>query len=60
MGPVSGEANVGGMLVEYLGGGTLWDAPTVVLTVIVSVAVVAYFLVLLFRMKKDEIEGLIK
>ena len=52
--------DLGGMLVEYLGGGTLWDTPTVVLTVIVSVAVVAYFLVLLFRMKKDEIEGLIK
>ncbi len=52
--------DLGGMLVEYLGGGTLWDTPTVVLTVIVSVAVVAYFLVLLFRMKKNEIEGLIK
>ncbi|MBR2908092.1 MAG: CPBP family intramembrane metalloprotease [Clostridia bacterium] len=52
--------DLGGMLVQYLGGGKLWDTPTVILTVLVSVAVAIYFLVLLFRMKKDEIEGLLK
>lgn len=52
--------DLGGMLVQYLGGGRLWDTPTVVLTVVVSVAVAIYFLVLLFRMKPDEIEGLLK
>ena len=50
--------DLGGMLIRYLGGGTLWDTPTVVLTVLVSVAVVIYFLVLLFRVKPDEIYAL--
>ncbi len=52
--------DVGGMLIEYLGGGRLWDTPTVILTVVVSVAVAVYFLVLLFRTKKEEIEWFLK
>ena len=52
--------DVGGMLIESLGGGTLWDTPTVILTVIVSVAVAVYFLVLLFRTNADEIKALLK
>lgn len=46
----------GGMLIRYLGGGKLWDTPTVVLTVIVSVAVALFFLTVLFRVKREEIE----
>lgn len=52
--------DVGGMLIEYLGGGKLWDTPTVILTVALSVAVAVYFLVLLFRTNADEIEMLLK
>lgn len=52
--------DVGGMLIEYLGGGKLWDTPTVILTIAVSVAVAVYFLILLFRTKTDVIEGLLQ
>ena len=46
--------DLGGSLVSMLGEGTLWDVPTVVLTVIVSLAVAAWMLCLLFRVHPAE------
>ena len=47
--------NLGGYLIPTLGTGDLWDTPTVVLTVVVSLVVLVYFLVLLFKMSKEDI-----
>ena len=47
--------NLGGYLIPTLGTGDLWDAPTVVLTVVVSLVVILYFLTLLFKMSEEDI-----
>ena len=47
--------NFGGYLIPTLGTGKLWDTPTVVLTVGVSLVILAYFLVLLLKMSKEDI-----
>ena len=48
--------NFGGYLIPTLGTGRLWDMPTVVLTVVVSLVILAYFLVLLLKMSKEDIQ----
>jgi membrane protease YdiL (CAAX protease family) len=47
--------NFGGYLIPTLGTGKLWDTPTIVLTVGVSLVILAYFLVLLLKMSKEDI-----
>ncbi len=49
--------DLGGALVPTLGSGTLWDRPTVILTVVVSVAVAVWMLYLLFELKPQNREG---
>ena len=46
--------DLGGALISTLGEGTLWDLPTVVLTVVLSIAVTAWMLYLLFRTSPTE------
>lgn len=45
-----------GDLVPSLGGGTWWDTPTVVFTVLLAVAVTVYFVVALWRMKPETLD----
>lgn len=52
--------NFCGGVVPELGGGVIWDTPTVVLTVIVSLAVATYVIVSLVRIQPKEIEGLFR
>ena len=48
--------NFAGGVSSELGSGTIWTAPTVILTVIVAVAVTVYTVVLWYNVKKEEIE----
>lgn len=50
----------GGLMFRYLCEGALWDTPTVILTAVFGVAIGVYFLVLLVRVKPEEVEALIK
>ena len=52
--------NFAGGVVPTLGGGTLWTAPTVILTVVVSLIVLVYAFVVLFRISSDEPENIVK
>ena len=45
-----------GGLVPALGEGIIWDTPTIVITVILAVAVTIYMVVLLFRIKPEELD----
>jgi hypothetical protein len=45
---------------RYLCEGALWDTPTVILTVVVSVLVAVFFLFLLFTGKKEDVESLLR
>lgn len=45
-----------GDLVPSLGGGTWWDTPTIVFTVLLAVAVTVYFVVALWRMKPETLD----
>ena len=45
-----------GLLLPTLGGGTWWDTPTIVFTVILAVATTVYMVVAFFRMSPAEIE----
>ncbi|MBQ7337151.1 MAG: CPBP family intramembrane metalloprotease [Clostridia bacterium] len=45
-----------GMLLPTLGGGSWWDTPTVIFTVILAVATTVYLVVSFFRMSPDEVE----
>lgn len=49
-----GIYDFGGGLVPTLGGGDLWDTPTVVLTVILSVIVIVWMLMLLWRVTPED------
>ena len=56
---IHGVYDLGGALVPTLGSGELWDLPTVILTVLLSVIVTAWMLYLLFQMtpiQKEEKE----
>ena len=56
---IHGVYDLGGSLVPMLGSGELWDLPTVILTVLLSVIVTAWMLYLLIRMtrfRKEEKE----
>ena len=50
--------NFCGGVVPTLGGGDWWDTPTVILTVVLSVLVTAYVVVMLFRMDPRETDKL--
>ena len=52
--------NFAGGVVPEFGAGQIWTIPTVVLTVVVSLIVAAYVLFLLFRVRKEEIDALLK
>ena len=52
--------NFCGGVVPELGGGVIWDTPTVVLTVIVSVAVAVYVVASLIRIKPCEISRFLR
>ena len=52
--------NFAGGIVPELGSGTLWTAPTVILTAVVAVAVAMYAFVLLFRIQPEEIDKTLK
>ena len=45
-----------GGLMPTIGGGTWWDTPTVVFTAVLAVAVSAWMLIVLFRIKPEETE----
>ena len=47
----------GGLMFQYLCEGKLWDTPTVILTVAVSLLVAAFYLLLLFTVKKKDVES---
>ena len=47
--------NFCGGVIPALGGGVIWDTPTVVLTVIVSLAVAAYVIISLIRTEPEKI-----
>lgn len=53
---IHGIYDLGGALVPTLGSGTLWDMPTVILTVVLSVLVTAWMLYLLIRMTPNRKE----
>ena len=48
----------GGLMFRYLCEGRLWDTPTVILTAVLGVLAGIYFLVLLFRVKPEEVVAL--
>ena len=52
--------NFAGGLVPTLGNGEIWDAPTVILTVIVSIAVAVYTVALFFKRGLSDAEELLK
>ncbi len=52
--------NFAGGVVPELGSGRLWTAPTVILTVVVSLIVVVYTFAVLFRISSDEAERIVK
>ena len=45
-----------GGLVPALGEGIIWDTPTIIITVILAVVVTIYMVVLLFRIKPQELD----
>ncbi len=47
--------NFCGGVVPRFGGGTIWDTPTVILTVLVSVAVAIYVIISLIRIRPEDI-----
>ena len=49
-----GIYDFGGGLVPTLGGGDLWDVPTVVITVVLSLAVILWMLLLLWRVTPED------
>jgi len=49
-----GIYDFGGGLIPTLGSGELWDTPTVVLTVILSVIVIVWMLLLLWRVTPED------
>ena len=51
--------NFAGGVVPNCGSGIIWDTPTVILTAVVAVAVAAYVIALLFRIKPCEIYGIL-
>lgn len=52
--------NFAGGVVPELGSGTLWTAPTVILTAVVAIAVAVYTFFVLFRISAQEIEKTVK
>lgn len=52
--------NFAGGVVPEFGAGQIWTIPTVVLTVVVSLIVAAYVLFLLFRVREEEMDTLLK
>lgn len=48
----------GGLMFRYLCVGKLWDTPTVILTAVLGVLAGVYFLVLLLRVKPEEVAAL--
>lgn len=51
--------DVGGSLIEYLGGGSLWDTPTVLLTAVLGVFAFLWFATLLIRVKPEEVTAIL-
>lgn len=49
-----------GMFVDMLGGGNIWNLPTVIITVILGVIVGIYVLILAFNLKNSDFEKLIE
>ncbi len=49
--------NFAGGLIPECGSGTIWTAPTVILTVVVSVIVAVYVIWMLFHIRKEEIDA---
>ena len=49
----------GGLMFRYLCEGRLWDTPTVILTTVLGILAGIYFLVLLFRVRPEEVTALI-
>ncbi len=47
----------GGGLIRTVGSGRLWDTPTVILTAVLAVAVIAWMLWILFRVKPEETDS---
>ena len=52
--------NFAGSVVPQFGAGQIWTIPTVVLTVVVSLIVAAYVFFLLFHVRQEEIDTLLK
>ena len=50
----------GGMMFTYLCNGKLWDTPTVVLTAVLGVLTAIFYVVLLLRVKPEEIQSLLR
>lgn len=50
--------NFCGALVPTCGGGVIWDAPTVILTVTVALAVTLYMTVAFFRLRREDTDGI--
>ena len=48
--------NFCGNVVPTLGGGSLWDTPTVIITAILAVATTAFMTVAFFKMKPQELD----
>ncbi len=53
-----GIYDVGGGLISMIGGGSLWDTPTVILTVIVSVVVILWMLRILQTVTTEDVDRL--
>lgn len=50
--------DLGGRLIDTIGRGRLWDTPTVIITVVLSVAVAVWMLLLLWRIEPADAERL--
>ncbi len=55
---IHGIYNFAGGVIPRLGGGTIWDAPTVTITVILSIAVAVYVIISLLRLDARSVDRL--